>query len=179
MTHQSPPTELDEIKARLAALEAREEIAGLIAAYGPAVDAGAAEDVAALWSPEGTYSYVLGDETVTLAGRTGLRAMVRSEGHQRIITGGAGHVLSAPVITVDGDAAVATCYSMLVRHDPQHGRFYVDRLSSNRWELRRETDGWRITSRVNELLDGRESARALLGRSAATSDDPPAGGTTS
>ena len=36
------------------------------------------------------------------------------------------------------------------------------RLSANRWELRRTSDGWRVHARTAQLLDGRSTARELL-----------------
>lgn len=157
---------LDNIEARLATLEAREQIARLIARYGPAVDSGDPDETAALWSAEGTYSYVVDGQLETLSGRTGVADMVLSELHQEIIHDGAGHILSPPAIELEGDRAVAICYSMLVRHDPDQGGYYVWRLSANRWDLSCGEDGWRIESRTNELLDGRDAPRAMLGLAA-------------
>lgn len=160
--HQT--VEVADVVARLDALEARIAILDVIARYGPAVDAGRADAVACLWSPEGRYSYTIGDGAATLHGPDGLRSMVRSDMHQEIIGDGSGHLMGLPVVEVDGDTAVATGYSMLVRHHPQDGSFRIDRLSANRWELSCEAGRWRVVDRVNLLLDGRETARFLLGR---------------
>lgn len=155
---------IPDVVARLEALEARLAILDVIARYGPAVDAGNADAVACLWSPDGRYSYTLGDGAATLEGREGLRSMVRGDMHQEIIRDGSGHLMGLPVVEVDGRTAVATSYSMLVRHHPQDGSFRIDRLCANRWELSCEAGRWQVVDRVNLLLDGRETARFLLGR---------------
>lgn len=161
---EPPATDVDQLSARLASLEARAEIMDLIARYGPAVDSGDAESTAALWSEAGQYSYTLDEGTDTLHGRDGMRAMVHGPMHQGIIADGAGHLMGLPVIEVNGDHAVVTSYSTLVRHHPQDGSYRIDRLAANRWELFREAGQWQVRDRVNLLLDGRETARFLLGR---------------
>lgn len=155
---------LDDIRERLARLEAREEIARLIASYGPAVDSGSARDTADLWEDHGRYAFSTGDDLANLVGRDQIEEMVESSGHQGIIVGGSSHFLGPARIELDGDRAVATCYSMLVRYDAAAGRHYVDRVGANRWVLRRSDHRWAVVERVNHLLDGRAEARALLAR---------------
>jgi SnoaL-like domain len=46
---------LDRLERRLTALEDERDIARLIASYGPLVDSGEAERVAALWAVDGVY----------------------------------------------------------------------------------------------------------------------------
>lgn len=58
------------------------------------------------------------------------------------------------------DRAVAICHSRLCQR--QGEGFVVARLSSNRFELRRTPQGWRVKSRINRLLDGSPAARAVL-----------------
>lgn len=164
--------ELADLRARLRSLEDRAEIESLIAAYGPAVDSGSATGVSALWTANGTYQFDGGGHLVTLSGHEGLEAMVHSDGHQEIINAGSAHFLSAPDIVIAGDTATATCYSLLVRASTDAaatapasataGGFYVDRLSANSWELARTEAGWRVTNRVNCLINGQQLARDLL-----------------
>ena len=158
---------------RIAALERRvaqfEDHLGVLqvtSAYGPLVDAGLAEEVAALWAPDGTYDDDA--DARPLRGRDAIAAMVRSGAHHRLIHEGCGHVVGPPAIHVEGDEATATCYSLLVRHDPDGPGHRVARLSANRWELRRGEDGWRVTRRTNRLLDGRPEGRELLADSDTT-----------
>ncbi len=157
------PEVIARLIERVSELEDREQIARLISAYGPAVDAGSPEATVALWTEDGSYAYEIGGEPVVLQGRDAVAGMVAGDLHQSIIRGGAGHVLSNPFITVTGDRATATNHSMLVRHEPESGRYYVDRLTANRWLLRRTPEGWRVVERSNRLLDGDARARALLG----------------
>jgi hypothetical protein len=167
--------DVDELEARLAALETRvqqlddhEAITQLLASYGPSVDSGSAEATAALWVEDGVFDVVGSSETVgnfTMHGRGDIVGMVNGEGHQSLITNGCGHVLTAPRIRVDGDRATAWNYAFNVRWDEPNERFWVARLSANEWECARGTDGWRVVRRTNVNLDGGETARALLRRS--------------
>lgn len=62
------------VEARLAALEDERDIARMMASYGPLVDGGEADGVAALWAPDGVYDI----DAIFLAGRERIREMVRS-----------------------------------------------------------------------------------------------------
>ena len=148
---------LADIERRLEKLEDEREIARLIAAYGPLVDAGDVERVAALWVPDGVYD--VGDWL--MSGRTEVAAMVRSDAHQGLIARGCCHFFGPPVITVDGDEAVAVCEStLLVRRDS--GGYSVARAGVHLLRLRRESDAWRIVSRTARGLDGTAAARDLI-----------------
>jgi hypothetical protein len=98
-------------------------------------------------------------------GSSAIAEMVRGEHHQALIRSGAAHVLGAPLVRVDGDRAVATCYSNVFR--VVDGGFEVWRTAANRWELERTVDGWRTTRRTTRLLDGSDEARELLRRAVA------------
>lgn len=157
----------DDVTQRLAALERRlrqledeREIAHLIAGYGPLVDAGAADEVAALWTEDGVYDV----DEVYLAGAPAIRKMVESSAHHRWIDGGCAHVVGPPRITVDGDEAVAVCHSLMVVNTDEG--FTVRRATANHWQLRRTAEGWRATVRTNRVLDGRTESPALLGQGA-------------
>lgn len=153
-----------DVEARLAQLEQRvrqledeQAIARLIASYGPLVDAGDADAVAALWEPDGVYDV----DELLMRGREQVEAMVRSDGHQGWIAGGCAHFVGPPHVTVTGDEAVAVCHSLMVtRTDEQ---FHVHRATANHWRLRRGADGWRVTVRTNRVLDGRAESPRLLG----------------
>lgn len=151
-------TRLDALERRVQHLEDHLAILQVLHGYGLAVDSGQSEAVADAWTPEGVYDV----DVTAMHGHEQLAAMVRSRAHQSWIHGGCGHVLSAPQVRVDGDAAVATCYSQLVSYDPDGDEFRVSRLSANRWELARTEAGWKVTTRTNRLLDGRAEARDLL-----------------
>lgn len=153
----------DDLTARLDALEERlqraEEtlaITQLIASYGPLVDAGRADEVADLWTEDGEYHV----EGWQMRSRADVRAMVLSDAHQRLITGGSAHFLGPAWVEVDGDEARAVCESTLVL---AHGeRWVTARAGVHRFTLVRDGDRWRITHRVTHLLDGSQEARDLL-----------------
>lgn len=154
---------MDQIEERLAALERRlrqvedeQAVTRIVLSYGPLVDSGSAEAVADLWDPDGVYDV----DELYMQGRAQVEAMVRSANHQRWIEGGCAHVLGPPHVRVDGDEAVAVCYSLMVVH--QDGGFVLRRATANRWQLRRDGAGWRVTVRTNRVLDGRPESPELL-----------------
>lgn len=147
---------LAELEQRVRVLEDERAISRLILSYGPLVDGGHADDVAALWEPDGVYDV---DEWL-MNGRHQIAAMVRSSAHQGWIAGGCAHVAGPPHVTVTGDDAVAVGYTLMVVHGPSG--FTVRRATANRWVLRRTPEGWRVTDRTSRMLDGRDQAPALL-----------------
>lgn len=152
--------QLAQLETRLQLLEDEREISRIITAYGPLVDAGDAEGVAALWEPDGIYDI---DEAY-LAGYDQLAGMVRSQGHQQWIEGGCAHFLGPAHITVSGNHAVAICHSLMVVRRSEE--FVLRRATANHWELRRTETGWRVTTRTGRLLDGRPESPELLRRGA-------------
>lgn len=151
---------LDALEQRLRTVEDELAITRLVLGYGPRVDSGSAEATAALWAEGGSYEFEAG--LPALRGRGGLSAMVRSDAHQAHLRRGCAHVLTAPHVTVSGDSAVATCYSLMHHYVPETGIFQVSRVSANRWDLVRDDDGWHVANRTNRLLNGDEAARALF-----------------
>ncbi len=153
-----------DILARLQHLEDQHEIAKLVASYGPAVDAGHADNAARLWARDGTYDV----EGWQMVGRQGVREMVTSRSHQDLVAGGCCHFLGPAVVTVDGDSAVAVCESLvLVRHDDHDERGRVDnyrvwRATANHFALHRIDGQWQITTRTSRVLNGAPYAHALL-----------------
>ena len=147
---------LDALEARLRHVEDQLAITQLVASYGPLVDAGDADGVAALWAEDGSYDV----EGWQMNSREDVRAMVRSEGHQHLIAGGCTHFLGPASVRVDGDDAVAVCESVLVRH--RDGGYSVRRAGANHFRLRRGPDGWRVAHRTTRALDGSAEARGLL-----------------
>ncbi len=144
-----------ELARRLQVLEDRAAISDLIARYGPAADAGDAEAVAALWTPDGTYRF---DDTVLDA--DGIAALVTIPTHREYLRRGCAHVISAPRIDLDGDTAVAVTHSVVLVRDGE--TWVAERVSANRWELMRTAAGWSVHHRRNRLLDGAAAARELL-----------------
>ncbi len=72
------------LERHLQQLEDERNVARVIAAYGPLVDSGRAESVAALWEPDGVYDV----DELLMAGHEQISAMVRSPQHQQWINGG-------------------------------------------------------------------------------------------
>jgi hypothetical protein len=151
---------LAALERRLRLVEDQLAITQIVLAYGPRVDSGSAEAVAGLWTEDGSYEFQ--GDAPPLAGRAELAGMVRSAPHQAHLQRGCAHVLTAPHVRVEGDTAIAICYSLMHHYVPDTGIFQVSRVSSNRWDLARTPDGWRVVSRTNRLLDGSAEARELF-----------------
>ncbi|MBM9458338.1 nuclear transport factor 2 family protein [Nocardioides sp. zg-536] len=152
--------QLAALTQRVRALEDVEAVREVVTAYGPAVDAGDAEAVGRLWTDDAVYDLDL----KVFTGREEIVEMVRTAPHQDYLAEGCGHLLDPVHVRVDGDEAVATCHSMLLRRSSDEDSFWVWRVSANRFELVRSEGGWLIRRRTARVLDGRASARELLGR---------------
>ncbi len=147
----------DDFVKRLRELEDREAIRELIASYGPLADAGDGDAIAALWTEDGSYG-VGGMGTVR--GRPAIAGLMDSPTHRELMADGCAHVLGPVSIDLEGDRATARGHSVVLRHTA--GEFAVFRVSANRWDLVRTSQGWLVNHRENALLDGSAAARALL-----------------
>lgn len=161
-------TEQPPLDQRIAALEERVRlledhvaVLRLIGSWGPAVDTGSSRAAGDLWDENG----VLDSDLSRLEGPAAVTAMVESDGQQQLIAHGCAHVQSAPVVTVDGDRATVIAYSQVFLHaDEGHD---VWRVSANRWECARTPAGWRITRRVNRVIDGSGESHEILAQALA------------
>lgn len=156
-----------QILARLQRLEDELAITKLIASYGPSVDAGNADNAAALWALDGTYDV----EDWLMTGRNGVHQMVSSSGHQDLVAAGCCHFLGPAVVTVDGDNAVAVCESLVLLRDDA-GDYRVWRATANHFALERRDGHWQITTRTSRLLNGNPYAHILLNLGLAGSSVP-------
>jgi ketosteroid isomerase-like protein len=150
---------IEILAARVAALEDQIEIMQLVAQYGPAVDSGAGEAAADLWTEDGAFDAI---PHLQMRGHDDIIDMVHGAGHQSLIENGCGHVLTVPHIVVDGDHATGRSYALNIRWDATADRFWVARVSANSWYWVRTTDGWRIAERINANLDGTPEHREML-----------------
>src|SRR5690606_38795803 len=131
--------QLAEITARLQKLEDEVAITRLIASYGPLVDGGCADEVGAIWTEDGVYDV----DEFFYGSRADIVDMVNGEPHQKLIGNGSAHFLGPASVNVDGDDAVAVCYSVLiVRHKD---RPLLVRAGTHHWEFVRTTEGWKCT----------------------------------
>lgn len=145
---------------RVRLLEDKAAVHKVLTAYGPAVDAGDAEAVGRLWADDAVYDI----DIRVMRGRDAITEMVRTAPHQDYLHEGCGHLLDPVHIRIDGDTAVATCHSLLLRRNPGEDSFRVWRVTANRFELVRAEGTWLIRRRTARLLDGSPAARELLAR---------------
>ncbi|MGW0177782.1 nuclear transport factor 2 family protein [Nocardia sp. NPDC003345] len=158
MTDTADP--VASLLARVQLLEDKAAVHEVLTAYGPAVDAGDAEAVGRLWAEDAVYDI----DIRVMRGRDAITEMVRTAPHQDYIHEGCGHLLDPVHIRIDGDTAVATCHSLLLRRDPGEDAFRVWRVTANRFELVRAEGTWLIRKRTARLLDGSLAARELFAR---------------
>jgi hypothetical protein len=145
------------LEARVRELEDRLEIFQLMARYGPCADSGSGDIVETLFTEDGVYDSGI----QSFDGAAAIGEMIESLPlHRALMDGGCAHMITMPVVKVDGDRAIAFCHGQLLRH--QGDSFEVWRTSATRWELERSPQGWKIARRVNRLLDGDVSAQKLF-----------------
>ena len=152
--------DIASLERRLRAVEDRLAIYQLICGYGYAMDGCNSEAVGSCYTEDGVYA--LGDMGA-FEGREQIAAITGDPGHLGLVSNGCAHMATLPYVVIDGDAAVATCHTMV----PMHGEngFFIGRLSASRMELGRQQDGtWKIVHRQNYLLDGNPSGPELLAR---------------
>ena len=149
---------VEALERRVLELEDQVAILRVINQWGPAVDTGRAVAAGALFDADG----VLESDLSRLDGPAAVEAMVESDGQQSLIRQGCAHVQTAPVITVDGDVATAITYSQVYLHALEGHQVW--RVSANQWELRRTGSGWRVTRRLNRVIDGDAKSHGILGR---------------
>jgi SnoaL-like protein len=148
---------LQALEARVRLLEDQLAIYQVMAAYGPAADAGATDQAVALWTDDGAYDL----HARVMVGHEDIARELEGEWHQGLIGRGSAHIVSMPRVEIAGDKAVATCHSRLYRREGD-GDYRVISCSANHWEFTRGPQGWRVTRRVSRQLDGSAESHAVL-----------------
>lgn len=113
-----------------------------------------------------------GEGEEELKGIDNLAAILNSGHHMAAVDSGMAHVAAPPHIRVDGDRAVATGYLQILIPNPEGpevvlGQYpaakglLVWRLTANRWELERTTQGWCVTKRSIRMAPAPEALQLL------------------
>ena len=146
------------LEERLRAVEDHLAICQLVSGYGYAVDGRAKDALGRLYAEDGVYAVA---DTGSFEGREAIQAIADMDTHVELVRAGCAHVSTNPYVVIEGDRAVATCHTMVVRHGPDG--FGIWRLSASRVECGRKAEGgWEIVHRQNRMLDGDPAAPALL-----------------
>jgi hypothetical protein len=152
---------LDGLETRLRAAEDQLEIQNLLMTYGPLVDSATAEPAGALWVEGGGYSFTLPDGgTKRLEAPDEIAGMYGWPGHLDLVNTGCAHLTATPRISVRGDEAEASGYSVVILREGE--RWFLWRAAVNHWTLKRTPEGWRIAERLNRALDGSEDSHAIM-----------------
>lgn len=148
------------IEQRIQELEDREAIRQALSGYSCAIDGCNVEAVGSFFEQDAAYA--VGDIGV-FEGREAIEAIARDKAHLDQVAAGVAHFLTPPYIVIEGDAAVATCHTMLAMHGADG--FFIGRVSASRIEFVRQADGgWKILRRQNWMMDGAKEGPAMLAR---------------
>lgn len=153
---------IEDLAARLAAVEDELAIIRLVASYGPLVDTGDPQAPAHIIATDGVYDVGGG---MRLEGREAFTQMLSGSDHQDIVAGGIVHAMGLPWVRVDGDKAIATNTTQLFQRDGDG--YSIFRVAQNVWHLERGPDGWQIRERYNRLIGPDGEAVNLLRNAAA------------
>jgi SnoaL-like domain len=159
------------LEQRIRDIEDRLEIYNLIAGHPPSADTGADYYAEAVYTEDGVF-----DRGPNLSGATGNKAIaasLKSDAHQAAIAGGLAHFTGLPHIALHGDTAIVISYLQILTPNktgeavevPNHGAsrgYHIHRVVTNRWELVRTEQGWKIKRRSLRLVDGSEPSRDVL-----------------
>jgi SnoaL-like domain len=159
------------VEARLRLIEDRFEIYNLIASHPPSADTGAGDYTASVWTEDVVFDR--GAAFPRPTGRAAIAAGSSQPEHRRALEQGIAHFAGLPYVRVTGDTAFAISYLQILVPDrigpefevPNHGSsrgFHVHRVSANRWEFVRTSEGWKIKRRTLRSLDGAPEAREIL-----------------
>jgi hypothetical protein len=113
-----------------------------------------------------------GEGQEELRGVDNLVAILDSGHHMAAVASGMAHVAAPPHIRIDGDRAVATGYLQILIPNPEGpeaalGQYpaarglLVWRLTANRWELERTTQGWLVTKRSIRMAPAPDALQLL------------------
>jgi hypothetical protein len=162
-TEKSNTATLEE---RVHALEDRLEIYQLMMSHPPAVDGGATDFWARVWTDNAEFDRGLADPDAhsgNYEGSYGVETIIQEMSGpelQAAREAGLAHMTTVPYLTLNGDKAIATNYTLVFGYEKQG--FRIRRLVANRWDLERHAEGWKIKRRALRLLDGNKEARDIL-----------------
>jgi SnoaL-like protein len=145
----APASVLDR---RTAAIEDGLAVERVLTAYAMALDAGAPDAARAHFAHDATILHDGALRTVDEVGTSPLAGVDTI-----------GHLVGPGTVTISGDAATATQVVGIYTRPPGHGP-RVARLSWNRWELRRASDGAWIVTREESCAAGSAAATELVRR---------------
>lgn len=139
------PVRLTTLEARLATLEAKEEIREMFSRYGFAADTGDAAGWSETWAENAVYQR----GTTTTTGRAAFfRSIEDPNGtHKREIEGkGSVHTTGPLMIRVAGEKAWAEGPALVWVRSAEGYAVYA--LSYNHWELQKTAGRWEIVRRI-------------------------------
>jgi hypothetical protein len=132
-----------------------------MSSYGPSVDSLSVPEAASIWTEDGVYDVGSGP-VAPMHGRGDITAMLEGATHGGLVEKGCAHLMTMPLVKVNGDTAVGIAYHRLYVRDAEADTFRLWRLTASRWDWVRTAEGWKVERRTHRLLDGSQDARDLL-----------------
>jgi len=159
------------LEQRIREIEDRLDIYNLIASHPPSADTGSRAYVQTSWTEDGTFDR--GAEFGGPQRQSASAGGVDNPEHMRAISQGLAHFSGLPYVRITGDTAFAISYLQIIVPDrvgpefevSNHGKgrgFHIHRVSANRWDFVRTSEGWKIKNRQLRALDGNAGARDIL-----------------
>lgn len=149
---------IEQLERRLQHLEDHLELNQLLSAFGPVTDTGSPDDISQFYTEDGEYNTDV-PGSVPAQGREAIAALFDTPMHKQATSGGSGHTVGFPHLTVRGDEAEGICYTILFLNLDQG--WMVARVAANHLWFERTPGGWQIKKRMNRLL-GSDEARGLF-----------------
>lgn len=142
---------LDRIERELGELRDKEAITHLLSTYGFNADLGRVDEYLDGWTDNGLYDL---SEDMQLEGKEQLgKLLADPEGfHVRQIQNRSQHLVANLYIEVDGDAAWAEGYSVVLVAGESETSIFA--AGYNHWDFVRAGGGWRMARRLRRVIGG-------------------------
>lgn len=138
------------LEERLTRIEDELAVRNLLTKYGMACDLNSTEALLELLEEDVEMEV---DGNWRMSGHEEAKQLLEGPIHQAFESRCA-HLLSPYAVEVDGDEATATGYTVVILGEAEGEGFGVERLSFNRWGLRKRDGRWRIARRATALVRG-------------------------
>lgn len=157
---------MNDLEARITAIEAELAIRNVIARYGPAADCGDVTAALACHTHDAVYIVSNPDagragsgDDLELRGHAAISEMLLSDRHQSLLAEGCAHTVGPLTVTVAGDTASVLGYSRV--YNNPGGRANLMRVAFNRWDMIKTAGAWKIKRRESRVM-GEAKAREMV-----------------
>ena len=159
--------EIDELRERVARLEAERDVRDLLAAYAYAADGCRDDEWLDLFTDDAVIDITYREDGVLhrgrWEGREALTAYISGDAHHHQYYGSTMHLHSLNLsIEIEADVATIRAYSLNLRAPKDGSDVRVTSPAMNRWTAVRQDRGWRIKERLRRVLGDAEAWNLVL-----------------